>query len=253
MEIIDFHIHPFNNRNNSICIYKSELDMSADIMSEDMKRAGISRFCGSVISMAGDGFEKERLGNVTAFRLRDELCGDYIPGIQINASYVDESCEEIDLAYSNGCVMVGELVPYFYGWSYSDDGFKSILEHTRGKIELYSLHTMDFKDMERLAIDFPYVNFVFAHPGENDRIACHIDIMKRCDNVYLDLSGTGIFRYGMLKHLVNEVGSERILFGTDYPICNPASYIHGVEYERISDREKENIFSENAKRVLCIN
>ena len=94
--------------------------------------------------------------------------------------------------------------------------------------------------------------FVFAHPGEAKRVNDHIDVMLECDNVYLDLSGTGLFRYGMLKYLVERVGAERILFGSDYPICNPNMYIHAVEFEKISDSDKELIFSQNAKMLLNI-
>lgn len=80
----------------------------------------------------------------------------------------------------------------------------------------------------------------------------HIDIMKKLDNVFLDISGTGILRYGVIKKLVTEVGAERILFGTDYPVGNPSAYINGVLGEKISDREKEMIFSGNAKKLLKI-
>ena len=80
----------------------------------------------------------------------------------------------------------------------------------------------------------------------------HIEIMKKCDNVCLDLSGTGIFRYGSVKRLVSDVGAERIIFGTDYPICNPAAYVGAVMGEKISDSEKELIFAGNAKRILGI-
>ena len=76
--------------------------------------------------------------------------------------------------------------------------------------------------------------------------------MKKYDNIYLDLSGTGLFRFGMLKRLVDQVGAERILFGTDHPICNPAMYVAGVMHERISERNMSLIFSENAKRLLEI-
>jgi predicted TIM-barrel fold metal-dependent hydrolase len=56
----------------------------------------------------------------------------------------------------------------------------------------------------------------------------------------------------MLSQLVNDVGAERILFGTDYPVCNPGVYVGGVLAEKITDSAKELIFSGNAKRLLGI-
>jgi predicted TIM-barrel fold metal-dependent hydrolase len=50
---------------------------------------------------------------------------------------------------------------------------------------------------------------------------------------------------------VDTFGAERIVFGSDFPICNPAMFIGGVMLETlITDRDKEKIFSLNAKRIL---
>ena len=251
-EIIDFHIHPFVDESSCLCAYTKDIGTDKRDIKAELAEAGIGRLCGSVITKVGDGFPRELNCNATAMKLWKNFGDSYIPGIQVNSAYIDESCREIDAAKERGVVMVGELVPYFYGWSYSDEGFAKILEHTKGKIELYSLHTIEIEAMVKIAKDFSYINFVFAHPGERSLIEQHIEAMKNHENIYLDLSGTGLFRYGMLEYLVNKVGSERILFGTDYPICNPAMYTHGVEYEKISEKAKENIFSANAKRLLNI-
>ena len=106
--------------------------------------------------------------------------------------------------------------------------------------------------MRKIAKEHNKTQFVFAHPGEAARVEEHISVMLECENVYLDISGTGLFRYGMLKHLVTKVGADRILFGSDYPICNPGMYIAGVEFEKLMDNEKELIFAGNAKRLLKI-
>ena len=80
----------------------------------------------------------------------------------------------------------------------------------------------------------------------------HVGRMKKFPNLYLDISGTGLFRYGLLASSVKTVGSERILFGTDYPICNPRMYVQAVLGEHVTDKEKENILYGNAKRLLGI-
>ena len=81
----------------------------------------------------------------------------------------------------------------------------------------------------------------------------HIERMKMSENYYLDLSGYGMFRHGMLRRAIDTVGVDRILFGSDYPTCNPGMYIGGVLLDTlISDTEKEKIFSENAKKLLNI-
>ena len=76
--------------------------------------------------------------------------------------------------------------------------------------------------------------------------------MKKFPNLNLDISGTGLFRYGLLAALAQTVGSDRVLFGTDYPICNPGMYVQAVLGEHIPDEDKEKILFGNARRILGI-
>ena len=76
--------------------------------------------------------------------------------------------------------------------------------------------------------------------------------MKRYPNYYLDISGNGILRQGALRHIIDEVGVERILFGSDFPTCNAGMFVGGVLLDDLlTDCEKEMIFSKNAKRLLA--
>ena len=105
--------------------------------------------------------------------------------------------------------------------------------------------------MENMVKKHPNIVFVAAHPGEYNDFMRHMEIMKLSGSYYLDLSGYGIFRHGMLRHAIDKFGAERFLYGSDYPTCNPAMYLGGVLLDSlITDREKELIFAGNAKRLL---
>ena len=54
----------------------------------------------------------------------------------------------------------------------------------------------------------------------------------------------------MLAHGVSVVGSERILFGSDYPVCSPGMNLGGVMYERLTESQLEDILCRNAERLL---
>lgn len=247
-EIIDFHTHPFLDENDSICIYKR----TTKTMPDDLSLIGIDRFCGSVITYRSSGIGNTRISNDTALALREKYGNRYIPGFMVHPNFPEDSIEELKKAKANGIRLIGELVPYAYKWQYDSEGFYTILDYTDNTDFIYSMHTTDIEVMRKIAKEHKATRFVFAHPGEASRVEEHISVMLECDNVYLDISGTGLFRYGMLKHLVTKVGADRIIFGSDYPICNPNMYIAGVEFEQISDNEKEMIFSKNAKTLLGI-
>ena len=169
----------------------------------------------------------------------------------MHPKYIKGSCDELEYMKQQGVTLVGELVPYLHDWSdYSCKGFSEILDTIEQLGMTVSFHSMDDVQMDAMIAKHPKVTFVAAHPGDREKYALHLERLKKYPNAYLDLSGTGLFRYGMLKYGVNAVGAERFLFGTDYPITNPHMYVQAVEFERISEEDKELIFYKNAKRLL---
>ena len=254
-EIIDFHTHPFSV-NNNICAYKRAFDMREEEMIPLLRSLGISAMCGSVIQVDdrlnyANAFEKIKTSNREALALAERLGGFYIPGFHVHPDYVDESIEEIRFMSERGVKLIGELVPYHDSWdSYAHEGLCAILEEAEKHGMVVSFHTMSHATIDTMVAAHPGVTFVAAHPGETDQFYGHIERMKKYGNLYLDISGTGLYRYHSLALLVKELGSERILFGSDYPTCNPGCFIGGVLCEPLSDSEFENIFSKNAKRLL---
>lgn len=251
-EIIDFHMHPGLRNWQNMCAYSCVYEKVAEQIKEDVQRAGITHICGSVIEreQKKPDFEYLKALNRDALELREKLGGFYTPGFHIHPDYVEESIEEIEFMHENGVYLIGELVPYLHSWDdFETDAMKEILDAAEEYGMIVSYHSADY-EIDRMVSEHPGITFVAAHPGERPYVERHIDKMKKYDNLYLDLSGTGLFRLGSLKYLVSQVGAERILFGTDYPICNPAMYVEAVRYEEISQEERALIFSGNARRIL---
>ncbi len=250
-EIIDFHIHPFYNGDSNVCFYDNTVNSSEDIKA-DLQRAGISRCCGSVIKrMEVKSFEDIRALNDEAIMLRDKMDDFYIPGIHIHPDFVRESLAELERMKNKGIKLVGELVPYMMGWQ---DYYDENMDRLYGAIDelnmVVSLHTINEETIDEAVARFSHITFVAAHPGDKAQFLRHIERIKKYKNYYLDLSGTGIFRYGLIAYGVKEVGSERLLFGTDYPICNPSMYVNAVLFEKLSEQDYDNIFADNARRIL---
>jgi predicted TIM-barrel fold metal-dependent hydrolase len=253
-EIIDFHTHPFIEPIHNICSHQEFCHMSAEDTLEVFGALQISRICGSVISTSPfpDQWEKIRFNNDTALRLR-EMYGDfYIPGFHVHPGYPDESVAEIRRMHGLGVRLIGELVPYMDGWNdYGCEALSPILDEAGKHGMVVSFHTMGDESIDRMVSAHRDVVFVAAHPGEYGELMRHVARMKRYENYYLDLSGTGLFRYGMLRRVIDEVGVDRVLFGSDFPTCNPAMFLGGVLLDPlITDGEKEQIFAGNAKRLL---
>lgn len=95
---------------------------------------------------------------------------------------------------------------------------------------------------------FPDVTFILAHGGcfEFDKM---VNLLKKYQNIYTDIS---VQPAEHIKILIEEVGSKRILFGTDYPFVMQAFSILSVLRATENEDERTAIFSENAKRLLGI-
>lgn len=256
-KVIDFHTHPYGGAAEFMCFYGECFSPSPEQCGGDLERAGIGRFCGSVLLKEpydpAEGFGYLRRCNRRAMELK-ELWGDrYVPGFHIHPDFVGESLEEMAEMHRRGVRLIGELTPYLHGWQgYAHRGLTRLLDAAGEYGMAVSFHTPagEGEDIARMAAEHPDVTFVAAHPGDRESFLAHLERMERCGNLYLDLSGTGIFRYGLVAYGVRRLGSERFLFGSDYPICNPRMYVQAIYQEPISQTDRENILHKNAARIL---
>lgn len=252
-EIIDFHTHPFSTKEQNLLMYKDTYDIDRDMFADYCKSIGTVKVCGSVASTdkPANLWEKVRRNNDTAYELKRYYGDFYCPGIHIHPDFVRESCSEIEYAAKNGIKMIGELVPYLDGWDYDNPAISEIMRVARDCGMIVSVHSDYTEKMNRFIENCGDITVVGAHPSEWNNLFSQVKLLKQYPNYMIDISATGITRFGMIKKLVDEVGSKRLIFGSDFPICDPAVFIAGVENAPfITENDKENIFSRNAKRIL---
>ncbi len=254
MKIIDFHAHPFLDASQRVTFYPIDDPDTPAFTKQKVLDSGISHICSSVIK--ADGSFNMRELNDAALKLRDIFGADfYTPGFHIHPGQVEESIAEIERMHKEGVHLIGELVPYMHGWQQFDvwpciDELNTMLDVAQKYNMVLSYHILWHWPIEPVIAAHPNMPFVAAHPGGKEDVDKHIERMRKYDNAYLDLSGTGIMRYGCLRRLVNEVGADRLLFGTDYPLRQQALYVQAVMTEGLKETDLEKIFHGNAERLL---
>lgn len=251
MNIIDMHIHPYKNDAQNIAVFGTPESKPETLVTE-LKRAGITHCCGSVLeTLDGSSWADVKRLNDDALEFK-KLYGDfYTPGFHVHPNFVRESCEEIERMDKLGVRFIGELCPYLLGWKgYTSREMTEIFELAQEKNMTVSIHPSTPDDLDAFVARFPKLDIILAHPGDHSVFRVNLERMKKYENLCQDLSGTGIFRYGAIRYGIDQVGKERFLFGSDFPICNPGMYVQGTLFEPLTDTEIEYIMEKNSQRLI---
>lgn len=101
-------------------------------------------------------------------------------------------------------------------------------------------------NVANLAKEYPEAKIIMAHLGGN----CYhgLKAIKDCANVWNDFSGS-TFRRDDLDYAREQVGAERILYGTDLPDFM-LDNIGQVEEADFTEAEKELVYYKNAQKIL---
>ena len=75
-----------------------------------------------------------------------------------------------------------------------------------------------------------------------------IEVARTHDNVMLDLCD--IHRHsGIVDKMVEGVGADKVLFGTDIPWYDPSYCLGSILFSHISDEDKYKVIYGNAKKI----
>ncbi len=105
-----------------------------------------------------------------------------------------------------------------------------------------------------MAQKFPQATIAFAHFGDDheyEDIFKRIDMVAQNPNFYLDTSGYGHDRVGVLEYAVmTTVWLNRILFGSDFSINDPGTVIARIRNSFLTMEQKQKILSGNLLGLL---
>jgi len=132
-------------------------------------------------------------------------------------------------------------------WEFADAHGVPVLSHTWGG-DPHSRPGL-FREIAR---EFPRVPILLGHSGgtwagaDEALAAAAATEMLSCDLASSHL------KQGLLERMVREIGSERIVFGSDLPFIDCRAQVGYVASARISDEDKRRIFGLNAARLFGI-
>lgn len=171
-----------------------------------------------------------------------------------NPNYSKEFAEKMDHVLTVPGYLGFKFLPTYHRYPIDGENYKPALEFANQHKKVILIHTWGNNDphngprhIRAAAAAYPDAKFIMGHsaPGELDQA---IEVAKEHANVYLDLCD--IHRHsGIVDKMVDAIGADRILFGTDIPWYDPAYGVGSVLFSRISDEDKYKILYQNAKRL----
>ena len=164
---------------------------------------------------------------------------------------------EIDRGISAGMKGI-KLHPDFQQFCIDDPGAYPIYEAAQGRIPIL-FHTGDtrfqYSKPERLLKiikDFPKLQVIGAHFGGWSEWNSAAEILSG-EQIWVDSSSTSFWvPPERIKELINAYGTEHVLFGSDYPMWNPADELKAIERLKLPASQLDLILYKNAELLLKI-
>lgn len=140
------------------------------------------------------------------------------------------ACEEIRRAHGGGLIGLGELSPHSQGFPVNDPAFAAVLECATALKLPINVHVTDpasrpfpgrvetpVADLLWLAREFPQTTFIFAHWG--GLLPLTEPAFLGLQNVFYDTAASPLlYPPEVWKRATAAIGTERVLFGSDYPL-----------------------------------
>lgn len=187
-----------------------------------------------------------------------------------NAKGGPQALSLLEDAFDSGFKGIGELNPPAQGYAYSDLVLSEAIQLCAKHQGIANFHVTDprthdypgkietpYDSLLELAKKHPDTNFIFAHLG-----GC--EPLRRSEpsppNVYYDTAACPLlYKKPVYQEFCDKVGSEKILFGTDYPLRvfprdkNAPDFLaplYELQNAFLSEQEITQITSTNARQLF---
>ena len=211
-----------------------------------------------------------------AHEILDVVSGDPHIGVVAAVSYLNyraADLAELRVLLSAGLIKGLKLYPGYEPF-YVHDARMRVVYELAGEFDVpVMIHTGDTYDpkgkvkyahpleVDEVAVDFREVTFVICHLG-NPWITDAMEVIYKNPNVVGDISGftLGHFEERFEKFMLQQVNEvvafagdpSKLLYGTDWPICDMGSYQRFVRNLHLSPEETELVLWKNSARLFRI-
>ncbi|OHB61428.1 MAG: hypothetical protein A2Y12_04990 [Planctomycetes bacterium GWF2_42_9] len=251
VKIIDSHTHmPSSGWEKHTNFFSCFQDAVKYLRDSGIEKAIFNTWRG-VLSESREDLEK---GNAEALEMATSTKGFLYPGVAMNPDFPEESLRCLNKFHELGYRWAGELLTYkidtlknscVSSCKYNEPRFVKLIERCMELKFVVQIHGEP--EVVDLAEMFPGLTIVCSHIGEDE----FLKRLVKCDNVFLDISGrAGGLIIGRLEKAVKILGTNRLLFGSDFTGYDPQGFIARVKKAIPDLHEQEKVFRYNVLYLL---
>jgi predicted TIM-barrel fold metal-dependent hydrolase len=165
-------------------------------------------------------------GNAEAFAATGDSVRAYVV---VNPNDVEASCQALDAAYHADQALGAKLHCNYSGQPTASQACVTMLREVARRGRPLKIH-VDGADWDAVLAEvvsaYPDWKVIVAHAGPGTPVRAAAALVERTSNVYLELP-TSFPDLPTTREVVRRSGPERLLFGSDTPLLDPA-YVLGI-------------------------
>jgi hypothetical protein len=222
----------------------------AEQMLESMDRAGVAVIVCSSHSALCD---QER-GNREMAEVVRKYPGRFYGYRAINPNHPEAAAREIARFPEDPGFVGFKFHPSGHKYPITGDRYAPALEYANEHRLILLTHSWGQSQYDgpkliaEVAPKYPQVMVIMGHSGYGEWEVAFAAAREH-ENVYLDLCAA--YRVnGVVERMVKEVGSHKIVFGTDQPWFDPHYCAGSVCFSHITDEDRHNIMHRNAEKLM---
>lgn len=259
MDFIDFHTHIYpeaiahkaaDNVRDFYGFGNKEMDGSAKKLLERGDVAGTHRFVILPVAVRPD-----RTRHINEFILSQVAREPRFYGFGTVHAGLENLMDEVDFILKNGLRGI-KMHPDFQLFNIDDERLFPMYEHLQDKIPVI-FHVGDDRydyshpaRVRRIMELFPKLQVIAAHFGSYALYREAYDLLKDKD-CFFDVSSSLMFMdEGVAESYINSYGAERFVYGSDYPMWDPATEMERFLKLKLTDDQFEQIAHKTAEYIL---
>lgn len=193
-------------------------------------------------------------GNREVARFVEKSKGRFVGACVVNPQHLDEALKEVEYCRKQlGFVWVGELCNYMAPYEYTIREFELLVKEVVRLGMVLDVHT-EHEEIDYIVGKFKEATIVFPHFGDEKEYAHifkRIDLVAKHPNCYMDTSGYGHDRMGILEYAVKTIGTDRVLFGSDFSINDPSTVLARIHNSFLTEEQKAKVLAGNLEALLA--